>query len=183
MGARPFMMEMFSGRMVDPMNIRPEDVSILDIAHALARINRYGGNIDADHYSVAEHSVLVALIVPERARPAALMHDATEAYMGCDLVSPIKCHCPEYVRAEEKVAEAISIAIPYAWDPEIEALVKEADTRIRADEKRALLPRGPWWPTTEPLGLPVRCWPPREAETQFLHLFGELFGVETLCRG
>lgn len=68
-------------------------ISLQDIAHALAQINRYTGHTSRP-YSVAEHSLLVAEIAKHAgATPmlqlAALLHDAHEAYTG-DVSSPVK---------------------------------------------------------------------------------------------
>lgn len=53
----------------------------LAICHALGRINRWCGNTRRP-YSVAEHSLRVAAIVPNDLRLAALIHDAAEAFIG-----------------------------------------------------------------------------------------------------
>lgn len=63
-------------------------IRIDDISHHLALTVRYNGALPWN-YSVAHHSLLVADIVPEELKLAALLHDAPEAYTG-DLVSPAK---------------------------------------------------------------------------------------------
>ena len=81
----------FTGRAFDLSSPQPEQVCTEDIAHALANCCRYAGH-SRWHYSVAQHSLLVAEIVaatdPELAL-AALLHDAAEAYIG-DWSSPLK---------------------------------------------------------------------------------------------
>lgn len=90
-----------SGRKFWPLDPRPEEIFIEDIAHALARICRFNGHT-RHFYSVAEHSVRVMDQVRERAmgnkldapRVQALslwglLHDASEAYI-CDLTRPMK---------------------------------------------------------------------------------------------
>lgn len=90
-------MRMRSGLLVDPLNLRVEDVRIEDIAHGLARINRFNGQARIA-YSVARHSVNVcrrlAVPVPGMSDLRSLMllgllHDAPEAYLG-DVIRPIK---------------------------------------------------------------------------------------------
>lgn len=78
-----------SGRYVNPLDVAPDDIDILDIAHHLSLICRYTGGVPW-HYSVAQHSVLVSeyLMKPEE-RLAGLLHDAAEAYMN-DMASPVK---------------------------------------------------------------------------------------------
>lgn len=74
------------GGFFDLADPRPEHVSIDDIAHALARINRYNGHARVA-FSVARHSILCADIVKGwggsvAEQLEALLHDAAEAYYG-----------------------------------------------------------------------------------------------------
>ena len=57
-------METWTGGRFSLREPRPEDVDILDIAHALGHVTRYTGHVSA-HYSVAEHSILVSQLVPD----------------------------------------------------------------------------------------------------------------------
>lgn len=81
-------MQTYTGRVFWPLEPRPEDVDIVDIAHALANLCRYGGHSKV-FYSVAHHSVLVSQIVPPADALWGLMHDSAEAYV-IDLIRPIK---------------------------------------------------------------------------------------------
>lgn len=54
----------YTGRKFYPLDPRPEDVCIEDIAHALALVNRFGGHTRVP-YSVAQHSVLCCQNAPE----------------------------------------------------------------------------------------------------------------------
>lgn len=58
------------------------------IAISLARINRWNGNTSRP-YSVAEHSIRVARILPAGLKLAGLIHDAAESFIG-DLPYPIR---------------------------------------------------------------------------------------------
>ena len=58
------------------------------IAVSLSRINRWNGNTSRP-YSVAEHSIRVARILPDGLKLAGLIHDAAEAFIG-DLPHPIR---------------------------------------------------------------------------------------------
>lgn len=77
-----------SGRMVDLLNVRSEDIDLDDIAHALAHINRFTGHAKRA-YSVAEHSLNVARLLPEPIKIYGLLHDCHEAYIG-DISTPLK---------------------------------------------------------------------------------------------
>jgi hypothetical protein len=82
-----------SGRWVNPFDPDPEQLDAGDVGHALGNLCRFGGHTRA-FYSVAQHSVIVSRLVEERGGDAedafaALMHDATEAYLG-DMPHPIK---------------------------------------------------------------------------------------------
>lgn len=90
-----------SGRAFDLLDPRAEDVVVADIAHALARINRFSGHTHGEPYSVAHHSMLVADLLASWGAPPAivregLLHDAGEAYYG-DLTSPLKAALRDHV--------------------------------------------------------------------------------------
>jgi hypothetical protein len=148
-----------------------------DIAHSLAMTCRYGG-MSRWHYSVAQHSVLIAReIWYQTYDPSAaldgLMHDAEEAYMG-DMKTPLKNLMPDFRAMSDRVDSAIRKTFAHYGVPAtIQPLTKEYDTRILLDEKRALLPDdGPRWPIetdgTEPLGVLISRWTPQEAKAAFL---------------
>lgn len=82
-----------SGIKVSIHHPTPDMIDIQDIAHALSNLCRFGGHT-SEFYSVAQHSVLVQILAHRAgAIPsvvfAALMHDATEAYVQ-DVISPLK---------------------------------------------------------------------------------------------
>src|SRR5690554_7094997 len=79
----------YTGRRFYPLDPNPADVCIEDIAHALSRITRFNAHINAEWYSVAEHSVHVSRIVPPEYALAGLLHDASEAYIA-DVSRPVK---------------------------------------------------------------------------------------------
>jgi hypothetical protein len=77
-----------SGKLIDLNNPTPAMISLNDIATGLANICRFGGQL-ANHYSVAEHTLLVWHLAPARLKQTALLHDASEAYLG-DVIKPLK---------------------------------------------------------------------------------------------
>lgn len=166
-----------------PLDPRPEDVDLTDIAHALSLICRFTGHV-REFYSVAQHSLLVAdrafeLAPPERDRAAAkwgLLHDASEAYL-VDVARPVK-RLPEmagYREAERRVQTAICER--FGLPPEEPPEVKQADRDVLYTEARDLFNgvHRAWRWEAEPLGLLVDPLPPAEAERRFLQAFAILF--------
>lgn len=159
----------YTGAAFYPMDPRPEDVRIVDIAHALAHQCRFAGHT-VDFYSVAEHSLHVAQIVPKAFRLAALLHDATEAYV-LDLPGPIKDMLPDYREMENRVWAAIvrRFDLPLILPP----AVKYADKAMLATEGRqALTP--PWTAPLPPAAdVILGFWTPEKAKRHFLRAFEE----------
>lgn len=101
-----------SGRHVDPLNLRPTDLDIRDIAWNLSLLCRYTGSFPF-HYSVAQHSLLVAtLMAKDGHKPntvlAGLLHDAAEYVYG-DVNYHLKKlpELAEYNRREHKCSQMI----------------------------------------------------------------------------
>ena len=84
----------YKGIQFYPLDPRPEDIDIEDIAHALSLTCRFGGHCK-EFYSVAQHSIYVAMECKERwpnrkdLHLWGLLHDAGEAYIP-DIPRPIK---------------------------------------------------------------------------------------------
>jgi len=132
---------MLSGRRLDLLDPSPLDIEIEDIAHGLARVARWNGQTDGEYaFSVAQHSLLVEIIVSElepkldrRFRLAALIHDAPEYVIG-DLISPFKAALSlDYRAFEAKLLAAIHLrfGLPAELPDEVTKLIKRAD-RIAA---------------------------------------------------
>ncbi|MBU0563232.1 MAG: phosphohydrolase [Gammaproteobacteria bacterium] len=145
-----------SGRRFDLLAPKADQVCTLDIAHALSQLCRFNGHTSR-HYSVAQHSLLVASIVPAEHQLAALLHDATEAYVG-DMVRPLKLGMREFYEAQslvslyDEVERKVWLAIceHFHLEPELPACVHEADMIALATERRDLMPaHGETWPCLE----------------------------------
>lgn len=128
---------MLSGRRLDLLDPSPFDVELEDIAHGLSRVARWNGQTSgANPYSVAEHSLLVEVLVNEfkpgldaKWRLAALLHDAPEYVVG-DLISPFKAAVGlDYKALEHRLMAAIHLrfSLPSGLPQQIEKLIKRAD--------------------------------------------------------
>lgn len=113
----------FCGKRIDPLNVKVSDIEIVDIAHALSHICRFGGHTRS-FYSVAQHSCRVAELVPPEFKMPALLHDGAEAYLG-DVITPLKKLLPVYTEIEESFMRAI--AARFEIDHLIPKPVKDAD--------------------------------------------------------
>jgi 5'-deoxynucleotidase YfbR-like HD superfamily hydrolase len=169
-----------TGRWVNPFDPDPEQLDARDIARALGNLCRFGGHSRA-FYSVAQHSVIVSRLVEERGGDtedafAALMHDATEAYLG-DMPHPIKHRSllgAAFKAAEEHLENAIRERFGIKAEvPEI----KRADRALLATERRTFSAESWHWPEldgVEALDLEIIPWPPDEAARAFADRFAEL---------
>ena len=162
----------FTGRMFWPLDPKPEEICIEDVAHALSQMCRFMGHTNK-FYSVAEHSIRVCWAVRERDALWGLLHDASEAYL-VDLPRPLKRHSELgrlYCEAEKTVMAAVCVR--FGLPLEEPASVKLADAVLLATEKRDLmkLPPKDWDQPAEPLEHVISPWSPELAENTFLSLF------------
>jgi 5'-deoxynucleotidase YfbR-like HD superfamily hydrolase len=123
-----------SGKFFDFNDIENNVIDINDIAHALSRLCRFNGHIDR-FYSVADHSLRVSYIVPEKYALEALLHDAAEAYLG-DVTTPLKSFLPDYRLLETAVESKISSTFGLLSDAKLN--VKIADKIMLHTETRDL---------------------------------------------
>lgn len=126
-----------------PLDPRPEDVCIADIAAGLSKLCRFAGQCNR-FYSVAEHSVLVSYEVPDHLALQALMHDATEAYV-VDVPRPLKRGLgAAYADIEE--LNWLAIADAFGLPHQLHPFVKCADDAVLLAEREQLFtPGGPRW--------------------------------------
>jgi hypothetical protein len=175
-GRKGWWSQCWTGARYYPSDPRAGDIDILDIAHALGNLSRYGGH--CRFYSVAEHSVLVSKIVSPELALEGLMHDATEAYLG-DLTRPVRMEMgfdSSYLELDRLARRAIANAFDLM--PDIPHEVEIADVRLVVLEKRVLLPRAdPWYLNyPEPDNVAINCWLPYGASLAFLRRYCELTG-------
>lgn len=179
-------MQTATGRAYWPLDPRPDEVFIQDIAAGLSRECRYGGHLrdEVDHYSVAEHCVLGSYLVPRECAFAFLMHDSPEGYIK-DVPRPIKVDLPGYKHIE--LLNWTAIAFRFGLPTRLPQCVKEADTAMLFAERVAVMaplqdqrPESSWgMGLVTPLWMDpekIHCWSARRARLEFLDRFYELGG-------
>jgi hypothetical protein len=96
----------FTSADVDLLYACLDSIDIEDIAHHLSGMPRYNAALPFE-YTVAQHSLLVAEILPDEHKLWGLLHDATEAYLG-DVVSPLKRLLSTFDSVADPVFEEIN---------------------------------------------------------------------------
>ena len=168
-----------SGKRIGLSAVDLDQIDINDIADGVSNSCRFTGQVRL-WYSVAEHCMWVADILPPHLRFHGLMHDAAEAYIA-DLSSPVKRKIGEPYHDIERVI-ALAIGQKYGLgdglvDPP--KAVKDAD-RIMLMTERDHLQRKPsrdWGDEYENSvripGFWVRCETPKDARAAFMRRFKE----------
>lgn len=172
-------LQTYTGRQYWPLDPRPEDVDLRDIAHALSQLCRYGGHT-LFFYSVAEHSVLLSRwfesaaaasisspassspldAVDVHGNPSRTTHRGAQLALWAllhdaaeaycvDLPRPVKRSVHGYEKIEIRNLTAIAQAFGLSLPP-MPAAVKRADTAILADEQ------------VQVMGVPPARWPQLE---------------------
>lgn len=172
----------FSGAKVDFLNPDPKSICIEDIARGLSRVNRFVGQT-TEPYTVAQHSVLASRLVPPHLAGCALLHDATEAYMG-DCSRPLKQLLGKaWDEIENRLHQAITDAIGEAYY--YSAQVKAVDDRLLITERNVLQPNHADWEWGEdiepysPNDVPIVPWSAPLAEASFLERYRALYPSKT----
>lgn len=180
-----------TGKLVDVRNPTPDMVDLEDIAHALSMICRFAGHV-REFYSVAEHSVLVAMLgnrhdLSPEFNLALLLHDAAETYIG-DIISPVK-----------RILAPTSNSLEQQWLRAIEEKFNLGDRLSNMDQSihkadrlalsvevsKLFYPVDPtWWtkfekPTKNQLLAEIHCFSPADARRRFLQYFNALDSART----
>jgi len=147
----------FTDKVFDLKIMDPESICIEDIAHGLSMTARFGGQLDG-FLSVAQHCCMVASYVDDEYKLAALLHDASEAYLG-DMPSPFKKLMPEFKDYENVLM--LIIAEKYGFDFPLHKSVKAADYKMLGVE----------WMECVVKKNTAFYWTPKQAKERFLELF------------
>lgn len=136
-------MNTYTGKQFDPMKIKPENICIEDIAHALSLLCRGGGHL-RHFYSVGQHSINCAKEAKTRgysnkAVLSCLLHDASEAYIS-DIIRPVKQHLSNYLEIESMIMNVILEKYGLHNLPEDEkGIWKQIDDEILCNELKHLM--------------------------------------------
>lgn len=164
----------FSGKQLQLLAPASAQIDIEDIAHGLAYQCCFNGQTRY-FYSVAQHSMLVAQLVPPQHRLAALLHDGAAAYLG-EMVKPLRQMMLEFQLIEKKIMAAISEKFGVSGFDAPPLL--RAHAIALATERRDLFWHSPEAnePTGQSAPIPrrIEALPPEEAKYQFTELVDQL---------
>ena len=144
----PTHMELADGQYLDLAYPSPSVITLENVARGLALRCRFGQC--SRFYSVAEHSILVAMRLMKTGASmdvvlAGLHHDDAEAFVN-DNARPLKALVPDLVAVERRVMAAVIEALDLTGLPFDDPLVKEADDWALACEAYHLMPsKGRGW--------------------------------------
>lgn len=139
----------FSGVEFHFLDPDPDEILLVDIAHALSNNCRFTGHVSR-HYSVGEHSIIASEVIEDQSLALeALLHDASEAYM-VDMPKPMKqafeniLGITAFQDMEDNITNAIreKFGLPLG---EMHPLVKEVDNRLCRTEIENLMPPAMIW--------------------------------------
>lgn len=165
--------ETYSGIKFWPLDPRPEEVSLVDIAHALSMLCRANGHCKY-FYSVAQHSInvykeLAACGHSPRVQLLGLLHDASEAYLS-DITRPVKQFLPQYIDFERTLQATIFQVFDVIPTEQELKIVSHADNTLLAFEVRMLMNNVDNWATpVEIQASDLSPLPIMEVEKHFLH--------------
>lgn len=164
-----------------------DQLRIEDIAAALSKLNRFAGHTTR-FYGVGEHSVLVAMRVWQICTEhgvtdhlrvlitlAALLHDATEAYM-VDIPRPLK-RLPgmaAYRQMEAELEALVRIKFVGTIPNWAEEWIHQADHEMLAVERRDVMCHTgrQWDHSNDPIpGFYAGFWSHQEAEHAFMEMY------------
>lgn len=153
--------------------LRVEYLGLQDVVALETSTHTYFAEGFGAHNSVAQHSILVASILPDNLKLCGLLHDAAEAYIG-DLSSPLKALVIEYVSIEhtilKKIAEKFVFSYPFPQE------IKLADTQLLLAEKAFLFKDDIAWREEfciQKIDINIVPLSPKESEKEFLEFYSK----------
>lgn len=164
-----------TGRSIDLLNPRAEDIFIEDIADSLSKLNRFTG-YTSRVYTVGEHCLLGLDYLPAWDRFEYLLHDASEAYLG-DVSGPQKALPDMEGYRHREAMWTLAIVERFGLKKKTPALVKVTDQRMLVTEMRDLRGRRPLWGDKVkpfPMHIPPAAPSCEMVERMFLEAFAHL---------
>lgn len=174
----------FSGGQFWPLDPRPSEIFLLDIAAGLAKECRYGGQC-LRFYTVAEHSCLMdreakRLGYSVRERRAVLFHDASEGMGLRDIPRPIKGELTNYREIEDRIMRTVAKRFDFDWPmPKHLKLLDEQiglteESQNMADKPAAWRTQQHKFEATQGIATRLECWLPDRAFVEFMHAASQL---------
>lgn len=175
-----------SGCYLDLLDPQPEHFTFADLAGALSKLCRFGGQVDR-FYSVAEHSFHCAHLAEldghsVDVQRAVLMHDAAEAFIG-DIVKPLKLQLPQVAAIERRIENVIAAKYGALGFAAYESIIREIDQAMLFHERRLLFSGDevPWAGENETRKVPDKIsllkWDAPTAEACFI-ICGTILGID-----
>lgn len=170
----PSYIQTYTGLVIEPLDLQPEDILLEDIAHHLSNQCRWSG-ATRHHYSVAQHTWYASFQVPPEQAYDALHHDDAE-YVLQDMAKPLKNHVTlgkAYRGAEARIERVIgpTLGVRFPISPE----VHEADLLVLCAEADQIMHgRSNWKGYPDELRLHAAAditivkWTPEKAERKWL---------------
>lgn len=135
------------GTLVDPYNVRAQDIKLDVIAHAQSQINRFTGHAKFP-FSIGQHSLNLCIAMRRamagasgtltvQLPKAALTHDMSEVFFN-DMSSPVKKENPDYKRAEHWCGILISEHLGVSRDDLL--ILDPFDKSMYKNERNAFFP-------------------------------------------
>ena len=169
----------YTGKLISPVDPDPNEIDIVDIAHALSMMCRFGGHSN-EFYSVAQHSYLCSLLTEDlNLAIVLLLHDASEAYIH-DIITPLKPYISSYKDIENTVMQRIFEKFDLKWplSDEYKKKVKDIDNIMLLTEFKNFMSKIPddceIAKHYKPLDLEINANSPEIAKINFISRFKEL---------
>lgn len=166
-------MPTYSGKhiLTFPYTPKRDDIDIEDIIQGLSNQCKYFGQTKS-FYSFAQHCLLVASLVPDKLRPAALIYPAYSAYIG---ESQNRFQLPEMNRYITRLQAAIAHRFGVSKDTFEDAQFLRARRCVQLTEKRDVIPElrvsffdlSKELKVIKPMTKFIICLSPEEAKRQY----------------
>lgn len=175
----------YSSQKVTLLDLRPDQVRLEDIPNALAQKVRFQGATRLPIYTVAQHCIEGARLLPSAFKLPFLLHEVSEVYLP-DIPGPMKAHvlvdagttAMRWKDLEARHADAVLSALGLdSIRPLLDcAEVKRMDRAMLAAEVEQLLSEPPQEWNLPEKAAPVKIFPmsPEQAAVEWMQLFRAL---------